>query len=345
LARTPIRRSDVQKRREALYGIIDHCLFAQPPHLRMDTASLVRLVLLAAIWGASFLFMRMGAPVLGPAFLIELRVGLAALFLLLVGLISKKRLSMRGNWTHYFVLGLFNSALPFLLFGFAARTLSASSLSILNATSPIWGALIGAGWTRSALPPRVLIGMALGLIGVAILVGLDLGKSHEGTVPAILMGLGAAFSYGIATNYARSAKKIDPFANAHGSMWAAALIVAPAVPFFSNAVVPTPTIAASVLGLGVLCTGVAYLLYFRLIKDLGAASALTVTFLIPAFGVLWGHLILHEEIGWNTLIGAGVIVIGTALVTGFSPRALLASCGLPRGSRNAEACAASPSRL
>lgn len=290
----------------------------------MNTASLVRLLALAAIWGASFLFMRMGAPILGPGLLIELRVGLAALFLLIVARFLKKPLNIRNNGVHYLVLGLFNSAVPFLLFGFAAKTLSASMLSILNATSPIWGAVIGAVSARSALQPRVLIGMALGVLGVGVLVGFDQSMAREGTWPAILMGLGAAISYGIATNYARAAKKLDPFANAHGSMWAAALIVAPAVPFFSNAVVPTPTIAMSVLGLGVLCTGVAYLLYFRLIRDLGAAPALTVTFLIPVFGVLWGHLVLHEVVGWNTLIGACVVVVGTAMVTGFSPRGVFA---------------------
>ena len=301
----------------------------------MDTASVIRLVSLAAIWGASFLFMRMGAPVLGPGLLIELRVGLAAIFLLSVALARKKALGIRDNWAHYFFLGLLNSALPFLLFGFAAKLLSASMLSILNATSPIWGAAIGAVWTRSALEPRVLLGMAFGVAGVAILVGFDLSMAREETLPAIFLGLGAAFSYGIATNYAKSAKKVDPFANAHGSMWAAALIVAPAVPFSSNAIVPTPTIAMSVLGLGVLCTGVAYLLYFRLIKDLGAVPALTVTFLIPVFGVLWGHLVLDEVIGWNTWVGACVVVVGTALVTGFSPRAFLASRGPSRDVRNA----------
>lgn len=296
----------------------------------MNIASLVRLLSLSAIWGASFLFMRMGAPVLGPGLLIELRVGLAALFLLAVSLVLRKQLRVRENWAHYLVLGLFNSALPFLLFAFAAKTLSVSMMSILNATAPIWGALIGAAWTRSQLAPRVLVGMVLGVVGVAILVGFDVSMSHKGTVPAILLGLGAAFSYGVATNYAKLAKKVDPFANAHGSMWAAAIIVAPAVPFFSNAVVPTPTIALAVLGLGVLCTGVAYLLYFRLISDIGAASALTVTFLIPVFGVLWGHLVLDEIISWNTWFGACVVVLGTALVTGFSPKSFFASVSSAR---------------
>ena len=293
----------------------------------MTAASLVRLLALSAIWGASFLFMRMGAPVLGPVLLIGLRVLLAALFLAVVGAVLRKPLDARRNAGHYLVLGLFNSALPFLLFAFAAKTLSASLLSILNATAPIWGAVIGAVWTRTALSPKSLLGLALGVAGVALLVGFDPSTLREGAPLAIALGLAATLSYGVATNYAKSAKKVEPFANAHGSMWAATLLIAPAVPFAPPAALPTPTIALAVLALGVLCSGIAYLLYFRLVADIGAASALTVTFLVPVFGVLWGHLFLDEPLGWNTLVGALVVIVGTALVTGFSAAALFRRAG------------------
>jgi drug/metabolite transporter (DMT)-like permease len=266
--------------------------------------------------------MRVGVPVLGPVLLIALRVGLAALFLCAVGLILNKRLNLRANWRHYLVLGLFNSALPFLLFAFAARTLSASLLSILNATAPIWGAVIGALWTRTALSPRAMLGLALGVAGVALLVGFDPSTLRAGAPLAIVLALAAAVSYGIATNYAKSARKVEPFANAHGSMWAATLLIAPALRFVPPAALPSLTIALAVLALGVVCSGIAYLLYFRLIADIGAASALTVTFLVPVFGVLWGHLFLGEPLGWNTAVGALVVIVGTALVTGFSPSAL-----------------------
>ncbi len=110
----------------------------------MNTANMLRLVLLAAVWGSSFLFLRIAAPVLGPAVLIEFRVLFAALFLALCALIFKKRLHLAANWRHYLILGFFNSAFPFLLFAYAAATLTASVLSVLNATAPMWGALIGA---------------------------------------------------------------------------------------------------------------------------------------------------------------------------------------------------------
>jgi drug/metabolite transporter (DMT)-like permease len=286
----------------------------------MNTANLLRLFALAAIWGGSFLFMRIAAPVLGPAVLIEFRVLLAALFLALVGFFLKKRLHLAANWKHYFILGFFNSALPFLLFAFAARTLSASVLSVLNATAPMWGALVGAAWTRQGIAPRTLLGLVLGTAGVALLVGFDHVASRPGAGIAIAAALVAALSYGIASLYARSARSVEAFANAHGTMWTSAIMVLPALLLFPAPGSPGPGIAAAVLALGVLCSGIAYLLYFRLIEEVGTTSALTVTFLNPLFGILWGVLFLGEVIGWYTVAGSAIVLVGTALVTGFTPR-------------------------
>ena len=292
----------------------------------MNLPSLLRLIGLSAIWGASFLFMRVAVPVLGPTYLIAGRVVLAAVFLWLVARWLRKPLALRANARHYLVIGFLNSALPFMLFAYAARTISASLLSILNATAPIWGALIGAVWTRTPLTPKAMLGLALGIGGVALLAGVESLALPPGGIAAMAAAVGAAFCYGIATTYTKTAPSVEPFANAHGAMWAATLMTVPLL-----LVVPAPatpllavgaTIVASVVALGVLCSGVAYLIYFRLIADLGATSALTVTFLIPAFGVLWGHSFLGEAVGWHTLAGAAVVLLGTALVTGFSPAAL-----------------------
>lgn len=287
----------------------------------MTVASLGRLLLLSAIWGASFLFMRLGAPVLGPALVVELRVGLAAVFLLLMAAWLRRPLQLRAHWQQHLVLGLFNAGLPFLLYGFAARTLPASLMAILNATTPMWAALIGAVWLRRPLGGRSLAGLLLGVAGVGLLVGFDPATVQPGAWVAIALCLGASLSYGIATHAAQAAPLKDPFANAHGSMWAATLVVAPAVPFFSQPVWPGPAVAVAMLALGVLCTGVAYLLYFRLLQDIGAAPTLTVTFLVPVFGVAWGHLLLGEPVGWHTAVGAAVVLTATALVTGFGPAA------------------------
>lgn len=285
----------------------------------MKAADFLRLILLAAIWGASFLFMRIGAPVLGPALLIEYRVGSAAVFLALVGFVLKKPLGLRQHWKHFAILGFFNSALPFLLYAYAASSLSASVLSVINATSPIWSALIAAVWSRTAMAPRTLLGLVLGLGGVALLVGFDKVATQDGAGLAIGAGLAAAFCYGVATTYAKTAKTVDPFANAHGNLWAATLMVLPVLPFFPAPASPGVGVMAAVLALGVLCSGVAFLLYFRLIHDIGPTSALTVTFLIPIFGILWGCLFLGENFGWHTVAGSSIVIVGTALVTGFRP--------------------------
>ncbi len=285
----------------------------------MSTANLLRLIFLAAIWGGSFLFMRIAAPVLGAAVLIEYRVLFASLFLAVIALALKKPLNLRQHWKHYLILGLFNSALPFLMFAFAARTLSASLLAVLNATTPLWGTLIAAVWTRHMVSAKVMLGLLLGACGVALLVGFDHVSTKPGAGIAIAAVLFASFNYGIASNYAKQAKAVEPFANAHGSMWASTLLVLPALPLFPAPGEPTIGIMGAVLALGVLCSGVAYLIYFRLIQDVGPSSALTVTFLSPLFGILWGMLFLGESVGWYTFVGAAIVIAGTALVTGFRP--------------------------
>jgi drug/metabolite transporter (DMT)-like permease len=288
----------------------------------MSSTSTLRLLLLAAIWGGSFLFMRIAAPVLGPVRLIAWRVALAAAFLVAMAWLRRRDVGARTHWRHYLILGACNSAVPFLLFAFAAQSLSASLLSILNATAPIFAAAISALLARTAPAPRVVVGLVLGVVGVTVLASFDAMMVAPGAGLALAAGLAASLSYGIASIYAKSAPGRDPFANALGSMFAATLLLAPVAPFFP-AHAPSGTIVVlSVLGLGVLCSGVAYLLYFRLIADLGPASALTVTFLIPVFGVLWGVLFLHEAIGVHTIAGSLVVVVGTALVTGFDPRML-----------------------
>jgi drug/metabolite transporter (DMT)-like permease len=289
----------------------------------MNTANLLKLILLAAIWGGSFLFMRIAAPVLGPGVLIEYRVTFAAIFLAIVALVLRKRLDVARHWKHYLVLGFFNSALPFLLFAFAAKTLTASVLSVLNATAPIWGAIVGAVWHRHRVSWRVLLGLGLGTAGVAMLVGFDHVSSKDGALLAIAAATLAAFSYSIATTYtkvAASAQGVEPFANAHGSMWAAALLTIPSLAIFPQPGDPTVGIMAAALALGVLCSGIAYLLYFGLVRDVGPTSALTVTFLNPLFGILWGSLFLNEVVGWHTLAGAATVILGTMLVTGYKPK-------------------------
>lgn len=290
----------------------------------MTLIGFARLLLLAALWGSSFLFMRMAASVVGPAWLILARVGLAAIFLWMVATWFNNGLQGSRYWRHYLLLGLFNSALPFLLFAYAAQTISASLLSILNATAPMWAAVIARVWFKSDLSISKLLGMGIGLAGVAALAGVESMTLPAGGMWAIAAGLAATLSYGIATNYTKIAPNVESFSNAHGSMWAATLVMIPvalATPMPAEvSMVPT---GLAVLALGIVCSGVAYLIYFRLIADFGGVSALTVTFLIPVFGILWGAWLLGEPVSWTTAGGGLLVLLGTAMVTGFSPLTLL----------------------
>lgn len=283
----------------------------------MGLHNFLRLLLLAALWGGSFLFMRIAAPVIGPAILIEFRLLLAALFLLAASWYLNKNLNLIQHWKHFAMLGWFNTALPFLLIAFAAQTLSASLLSIINATAPIWGTLLIALRLRQKVALKTLLGLAIGITGVMLLVGFDQTMLNEGAAIAVISALCAALCYGIASCYAQGKTGVEPFANAHGSMWLATILLVPVQPFFPAQSSTEPLIIGSVLLLGVFSTGVAYLLYFRLVAEVGAASALTVTYLVPVFGVLWGWLFLDEAIGWHTIAGTAIVLTGTALVTGF----------------------------
>lgn len=280
--------------------------------------SVFSLFALAALWGSSFLFMRIAALPMGPAMMIEMRVALAALTLLIVAVIWRKRLAFFSHVKHYVILGLFSTALPFILIAYAAQTLNASTLSILNSTAPIWGALIGAVWGRNRVTRKVFLGLGLGVLGVSVLVGKEARLVGLDAIVPMCCSVLAAFCYGIATNYTKYAPKVPSFNNAHGSMWAATLLLLPLAVWMPAREPLTWSIGLPVLALGVFCTGLAYVLYFRLIDDIGPASALSVTFLVPVFGILWGHLFLGEPVGWNTLIGTLLVLSGTSMVTGFS---------------------------
>jgi drug/metabolite transporter (DMT)-like permease len=297
----------------------------------MNPASIVRLVALAAIWGGAFLIIRIAVPALGPVFLIQCRLILAALCLSVVAISTGRRLNARRHWRHYLILGALNGAAPFLLYAYAAQTLSTSVLSILNATSPVWATLIGAVTLRHPLERRTVVGLALGVMGVALVVGLDSQALHAGVRTAVGACLLAALSYGIAATYARSTGPVDSVSSALGSMWAASLMVLPASALSMPSRLPSPAIMAAVAALGVVCTGFAFLLYFRLVREVGAGAALTVTFLIPPFGISWGSIFLGERIGWSTLAGTALVVAGTALVARGGRRPRLAPAARPAG--------------
>lgn len=281
----------------------------------MRRSDLIRLLILAAIWGASFLFMRILAPVLGALWTAEMRVAVAGIAMFLFMEATRRAMHFRANWKQYLVIGTLNSALPFALFSYAALTLPAGYSAILNATSPLWGALVGAAVPGEQLTARKITGLFIGIVGVAFLVRLGPAQFTPQVMIAALACIGAAICYGIAGTYSRKkSAAIAPPLMATGSQLAAALVLLPFLPLSPVRGDVTPFICGIALALALLCSAVAYFIYFRLIADLGPTKALTVTFLIPLFALAWGALFLHEEINLNTLIGCALVVLATWLV-------------------------------
>ncbi|HEV2611135.1 MAG TPA: DMT family transporter [Noviherbaspirillum sp.] len=287
----------------------------------MRSADLFRLILLAAIWGASFLFMRIVAPALGPLWTAEVRVAVAGAAMLLFILARGKSMHFGTSWRQYLILGTLNSALPFALFSYAALTLPAGYSAILNATSPLWGALVGAAVLGETLTARKIAGLLIGIAGVAFLVRLGPAQFS----PQVLVAAGAcviaALCYGIAGAYSKKASAgIAPPQMATGSQLGAALVLLPFLPLSPVRGEVTPLVIVIALVLALLCSAVAYFIYFRLIADLGPTKALTVTFLIPLFALIWGAVFLGEAVNLNTLIGCALVVLATWLVV-FQPAA------------------------
>jgi drug/metabolite transporter (DMT)-like permease len=229
------------------------------------------------------------------------------------------RVQFVGRWRSYLVIGAINSAAPFALFAYAAMYLPASYSAVLNATSPVFGAVFAALWLNERLTLRRVTGALTGVAGVALLVGFGPVVADANVVLAALAAIGGACCYALAAVYARRrAAGIEPFALAAGSQVGAALVLAPGLAAWPGAESFGPGIVASVLALAVACTALAYLIYFRLIANVGAARALTVTLLIPVFGVLWGVVFLGEVLSSSMLAGGALVIVATWLVVGES---------------------------
>ncbi|OZI33543.1 EamA family transporter [Bordetella genomosp. 5] len=283
----------------------------------MQRRDLLELLALAAVWGGSFLFIRVAVPEFGPAALIELRVGLAALFLLPLAIARRRLPVIARHWKAILVVGALNAALPFLLYAYAAQSLGAGFLSVANAVTPVWGAVIGWIWLRDRLPAARVAGLMLGFCGIVVLVWDKLDFSAGGTGFAVLAAISAPIFYGVAANWTkRYLTGVDSLSSATGSMLGAALVLAPlAIMYWPEQPVSFEAWRATVL-LAVVCTGMAYIVFFRLIAVLGPTAAVSVTFLVPVFGVLWGVWLLDEALTPQILAGAGVILAGTALALG-----------------------------
>ena len=277
------------------------------------------LVLLGALWGGSFLFIRVAVPALGPFLLAELRVGLAAVALFLFALAAGRVPEIRHRWRSFLVLGFLNAAVPFSLISAAEIHLTASLAAILNSTTVMFSAIVAAVWIGDVLTARKAIGIVFGIIGVSVLVGWDPLPLSGGVLLAVAAMLVASLSYALGATYAkRSFSGIPPLGMAIGQLSGAVALLLPLAAVSIPEEAPSFVVALSMLGLALLSTSVAYLIYFRLIENVGPTSTVTVTLLVPVFGLLFGVLLLDEPFGPGTLAGLAIILTSVVLITGIA---------------------------
>ncbi len=288
----------------------------------MKSRDLFDFVLLAALWGASFLFMRVGAPEFGPIALIGIRVAIAALCLwpLLWFTQRASTQAMRAHARPLAMVGVTNSVLPFTLLAYASLSLTAGFNALMNAATPLWAAAIGMLWLRATMNRLQWLGLALGVVGMTILtwgkVDFKPGADHNVSL-AIVAGLFATLSYGFSTHFAKkNLAGVPPLGVATGSQTAAALVLLPLTIYFWPKTNPSANAWLALVLLGTFSTALAYILYFRLIASLGGQKASTVTFLIPVFSALFGWALLKETVTTTMWIGGAIVLLGTALTLG-----------------------------
>ena len=281
----------------------------------------VELLLLSAIWGASFLFMRTTSADFGPIMLITLRTGIAAVVLIPFLLYKKQTQIIFRYWLPILLVAVTNTAIPFCLFAYSTLYLGAGFASVLNATAPMFAALIGFYWLKDKLNLLAVLGLFIGFIGVLLLSLARENTDFATSVLPILAALSATLLYGVAACLTkRYLQGVNSLAIATGSQCFAVLLFAPLSLFFWPASMPSIQSWWQVLALGVVCTAIAYILYFRLIANVGAAKAITVAYLVPVFGIVWGMTFLNEHLTPGMWLGAALVLVGVALTTNLFKR-------------------------
>ena len=286
----------------------------------MHAADLVRLFSLAAIWGGSYSFMRVVAPVLGGIGTMWLRISIAGVVLLAYALATRENLQFAKWWKQYLFIGVMNSALPFALIAFAMKTLPAGYGAILNAMSPFFAALFAAWMLNERLTVPRLFGMVLGLAGAGIIINLGPLPLNAQTLTAAGAAVAATGLYGFIIVYTKKYTQGAPnMGMAVGGLILPAILLAPVGLMFVPPVVPAGNVVLSLFGLAILCSAIAYLLYYRLIRDVGPTRAISATFLVQVFGVTWGAIFFGETLNGGAFAGGVIVLVGVALVLGVLP--------------------------
>jgi drug/metabolite transporter (DMT)-like permease len=277
------------------------------------------LLFLGAVWGAVFLFMRVAGPEVGPAWAAEIRLAIGATVLLLVAGRSTLR-AVRGRLTDFVVVGALFSAVPFTLIAIATITLPAGFAALLNAATPLFTAAIAVAFMGQRMSSRIVAGLVVGVAAVVVLVGWSPLEPGPTTFLAIAAGLGAPASYAVAGNFVRARlADVEPTELATGMLVAGAIIALPVALLSGAPGTPSLDGLVSLLGVGILSTAVAWPIFFRVLRRTTPTAASTVTFVVPAFALAWGAVLLAEPVGAGLLVGFGLILVSLVLVLGIGP--------------------------
>jgi len=282
----------------------------------MGLRDIAALLLLASIWGGSFIFMRVAAPEFGIYVLVAIRTVLATCVLLPILMMTGGVNQIFRYWFPIALVGLANTAVPFVLFNYSSLHLEAGVNAILNATAPMFGALVAWLWLGDKLTPTAIAGLALGFLGVTVISQQKLGEGNISFVP-ILTALLATTCYGIAASMMkRWLQGVRPLVVATGSQAMASIMLAPFALSTLPATMPSTNAWLNAVALAILGTAIAYILYFKLIANVGPAKAISVAYMVPLFGIIWGVLFLQEHLSLQTIVGGVMILTGVALTTG-----------------------------
>ena len=290
----------------------------------MRPQDLARLVALAALWGGSYLFMRFAVPYFGPVALIEVRVAIAGVVLAAFVYAAQGEIGWKRHWPGYLFVGSVGLALPFVLIAQGLTAIDASTAAILNALSPLFATVVAALWIGERVTVAKAAGIALCLMGTAVLVGWTPTPMTAKQLLAAGCCVLATALYGYTIVFTKvKLKGAKPMATSAGTLLVAALTLLPFTPHDGRYASAPFAAWMAALGLALLSTAFAFILYYRLIADVGPVKAITVTLLVPIFGMVWGVLFLHEPVTAGRLAGCAIILAGCSLILGLAPLPLL----------------------
>lgn len=277
----------------------------------------LELILLSVIWGSSFMFLRVAAPEFGAVPLIAIRVLVAGLVLLFPLYLSGQWKVVLVHWRHILISGLLSSALPFSLIAYSSMHATSGYVSLLNATVPIWSIFVVYFWLGEKPSFQAMLGVAIGFVGVFVLYQDDVSLGSDVGFWAVAAGLAATFFYALATSHRKQySKSSSPLVITAGGQIFSAIALLPLALIFWPEQSPSAKAWGSAVILGVLCTAVAFLMFFRLLKNIGIANTVSVAYLIPVSAVLLGFIVLGEAITPNMILGGFLVLLGVGFTTG-----------------------------